>query len=292
MGKKLIKNIESFEKEFGEYFYDYILNTKEEEGFINKLSKVTELYVFGGLIRDFIISKEYYGIRNPEIKYKDVDIVLSTTNDDTRKLLDKFIIRENSFGGFKLKINNTRYDIWSLESTWGLKNYPQIPFDERKTLINTSFFNNTAILYSINDRKFIYDELFSKFYYDMILDIVFEVNPYPELCIIKAMEYSSCYKKFNLRISGRLRDYIVRYFESSKYKFEETQINNYGTIKFDYNEINDFYFNLDEIIVEGMKKKSNQLNKSTQTSKAVKSYKHIDSISKKSFYKNYLGNIR
>lgn len=292
MGKKPIKNITTFEKGFGEYFYDHILDTKEEEIFINKLASVTDLYVFGGLIRDFIISKEYEGIRNSDIKYKDVDIVLSSINDDTRKLFDKYLIRENSFGGFKLKINNTRYDIWSLESTWGLKNYPQIPFDEKKTLINSSFFNSTAILYSINDRKFIYDELFSKFYYDMVLDIVFEVNPYPELCIIKALEYSISYKKLNLRISEKLRDYIVRNFESSKYKFEETQINNYGTIKFDYNEINDFYYNLDEIIDGGMKKNVKQLNKSTEKTNAIKSYKHIDSLSKKSFYKTYLGNIR
>lgn len=249
MGKKPKLNIEDLEEEFSDYLYNHIFNSKEEIKFIYNIAEKSDLLIFGGLIKDFLIAKGYED-SNENFKYKDVDIVLTNFNQDISDYLKKYLIKRNSIGGFKLEINKNKYDIWHFENTWGLKYYPQLDFKNKENLINSSFFNSTAIIYSIKESKFIYNDFFLEFYNKMILDIVFEVNPYPELCILKTLEYYDYYNKHDIKISEKLRNYVESNFEKQFNKLETTQHNYYGKVKYDKKNIKHFYSKLKEITVD------------------------------------------
>ncbi len=254
MDNKPVYNIDLLEEEFSEFLYNHVFKSDEEAQFIYKIAEKSDLLIFGGLIKDFLIAKRYEN-SNKDFKYKDVDIVLTNFDQDISDYLKKYLIKRNSIGGFKLEINKNKYDIWHFENTWGLKYYPQLDFKNKENLINSSFFNSTAIIYSIKENKFIYNDFFLKFYNKMILDIVFEVNPYPELCILKTLEYYDYYNKHDIKISQKLRNYVESNFEKQFNKLENTQYNYYGNVKYDKKYIKYFYSKLKDITIEKEKEK-------------------------------------
>ncbi|MBK7159490.1 MAG: hypothetical protein IPH77_13355 [Ignavibacteria bacterium] len=220
-----LHNIEDLKDSFSEFLYNHIFTSNEEIKFINKLLEKDDLLIFGGVIKDFLLaireSKEFY-----DIDFKDIDLVATNIQDEIKEFLNDYSIRVNVFGGFKLKLDNKDYDLWEMENTWAFKEFPQLGFDLENYLPKTSFFNSTAILYSIKKNEFIFErQNYEKFYVDNELDIVLESNPYPELCIVKSYDY---YYKHNVQIAKSLRDYILKKYRLEENKLEQTQVNYYG----------------------------------------------------------------
>lgn len=208
--------------------FHYYLNETLPIGvlnFIAKLQEYTNVYLFSGIIRNFFIesySKERYHPR-------DIDLIIEK-EIDIKLLFPSINISQNSFGGYKTKIDGLSVDFWVISKTWGLnRGQLQLPFNHLEYLPKTTFFNFSSILYSFEEKRFIIGKPFLKFIQNGKLDIVMEENPYPALCIVNCFYYTD---KFNLELSERLKMYLKEKSQHSIQEFEPIQLKHFGKILF------------------------------------------------------------
>lgn len=172
--------------------FEYFLKTQIfDSGIWNIIQKInveTEIYVFSGIIRDFLTG-DYSGIR-------DIDFVLTEDKyfrDLICKLERKNIInvKFNQFGGIKIIFKQIHIDIWCIQNTWGIRNEEKDATVD--ALIDSAFFNFQAIVYSLRKHKFIYHADFCRFLQTKIMDVVYWKNPNIELCIVNVCHYWTLY---------------------------------------------------------------------------------------------------
>jgi len=191
---------------------------------INKWLSKTNAVLFGGAIRSI------YFNQIP----KDYDIVISPNTNCS--YLELFPHKKNSFGGYKIKINNIYLDIWDLNITWAFREkYFKPSF---ANLLNTTFFNIESITYNLNNKN-ICNDGFIKSVKTNTLEINFKHNPHVELCLLRIM-------KFNLQgfnIGNSILEYIKEYYNDCKIqKIFEWQEKHYRKIFFNQEAIK-LYFN-------------------------------------------------
>ncbi len=226
------------------FFLECFINEKELWGFLCDIAKLTDVYIFSGVIRNFLLG---------ESLNRDIDIVICGIDRIklTIESLSGFEIRQNSFGGYKLNSCCIDVDIWGLENTWTIatKNLRRNPY----TLVNTAFFNFSSIVYDFNKQRFIYNDKFVDFYTNKTIDVVNPLNPDKALCIVNTMYYSI---KYNLGIRYDLCKWIVDNYRS-EYDYLGTQRRHFRKIIFTENQINRFYtFCLNNIISMKQNKRS------------------------------------
>ena len=221
MDKKLVdiyNYIEESSNDFNNHF-DTIVSSSSVLDFIKDIKSRTQVYLFSGLIRDYFLNKND-GIR-------DIDLIIE---DDlaVEQIYSEFDIYKNSFGGYKIIIDNTTIDLWAIKNTWGL-NYGQLnlSFGYLNHLPETTFFNFSSILFSLNNKEFIVGKNFLEFLNNKKLDVVLEANPFPELCIVNTFYYS---EKFNLKLSKNLKEYIIKNYNKYHTKINDAQINHFQNI--------------------------------------------------------------
>lgn len=207
-----------------------LFSTGEKAIFWELLTKNTQAYLFGGIIKDFFLDKR--------LNHRDVDIVITQVNNGFFTAIEKYIVLKNRFGGLKLLVDDCIIDIWELEKTWAIVKEKVQKNEQVKTLPITSFFNITAITYSLKNSYFIYDKHFLEFIEGKMLDIVYEKNPFPELCIVKSYDFK---KKFNLDLSKKLKKYIFRYYNERKNRLEKIQESHFGQVIYSLMELDEFY---------------------------------------------------
>ena len=228
MARKL-SNIEQEVISAEHAFYDYLKHTLSNEMwyFLNKMISQTEIFLFSGVIRNYFINR-----RNDELR--DIDFIISD-DINVEILFPRMDIRKNSFGGYKLNIGGLTVDLWVIKNTWAL-NYGQLklPFSQLEALPNTTFFNFSSIIFSINKKEFIVGKPFLRFLRDKKIDVVFEKNPYPALCIVNTFYYSD---KFSINITDRLKSYILSNYEYYKADLDKVQIKHFGKILYSKDEL-------------------------------------------------------
>ncbi|WP_295906670.1 hypothetical protein [uncultured Alistipes sp.] len=210
-------------------FFDY-LKMRVLDGvsleILNLIVEQSDVYIFSGIIRDYFLQN------NKPIR--DIDIVIAH-NINWLSIIRKYHhltqITKNSFGGYKIRINNLTIDLWSLKDTWGIIHgkYKLTP----QNLIRTAFFNFSAILYSIRDRQFYIHKSFSSFLYNKEIDVVYQVNPNIPLCIINSLHYSRTLK---MNLSESLKRWIIDHFNIN-YNYELTQQKHWHRIQYTNDEI-------------------------------------------------------
>lgn len=223
MAKKLL-NIEKAISEKADDFRLFFLSNLSSpiREFIFDLSHRTNVYLFSGIIRNFYLN-------NKTNDFRDIDLVI-----EDEVPLEIFYphlqLKRNSFGGYKIIIDAVVLDIWVIESTWALnQGQLKLPLQLSYQIPNTTFFNFSSILYSINDNMFIIGKQFKRFLRDKKIDIVLTENPYPELCIVNSFYYSDT---LQLKLSSRIVGYIKTNFEFYKSKLEPVQLKHFGEIKY------------------------------------------------------------
>ena len=213
MGKKSIdiQFINSQKDNFLQYLCESI--DIEAKFFLDEISKISEIYVFSGVIRNYFI--------NHKGKIRDLDIVFKTSNiHELSLLLDNYSFKINSFGGYKIEIGSLNIDFWDIDKTWGLNNSNlYLDLDKQYFLPETSFFNFSSVIFDYQKRDFIVSKEFVKFLKKRELDYVLEDNPLPILCLVNILFYSI---KYNLTISKRLKKYFIKNFN----KYSESDFNN------------------------------------------------------------------
>jgi hypothetical protein len=174
--------------------------------------------ILGGAVRDWIFNKPP----------RDIDITVDCPIE-TLSFLTKYKARKNNFGGYKLKIDGTEFDIWSLESTWAFKN--DASFEKNLVVVpRTVFLTTDAIAYRL-DNKELYENGFSKCIETKKLGIVYEPNPYPFLCVSKAL---CALFKYELYASDNLKRFIDDQMGRGYTKKSFDKYNNLSGTNFEY----------------------------------------------------------
>ncbi len=215
--------IETNEKPFY-HFLEEVIDT-DVFNFIELVSQRTDVFLFSGIIRN-------YFLKNSIIR--DVDIVIES-DDKIQSLLKKYEYRINSFGGYKVRINNMEIDIWRMDRTWAI-NYHQtiLNFDLEKYIPNTAFFNFSAIIYSINKKEFIYTKHFLRFLRDKKMDAVYIPNANDHLCVVNSFYYSD---KYNLKFSKNFSKIIIKIHSRIDKDYSSVQKKHFGEILYNNLEI-------------------------------------------------------
>lgn len=210
------------------------LNSKLEENVLNILEKMNnelDLVVFSGVIRDFALKHEG--------ELRDLDLVVLRNFNNIEKIIkdfDEVYFIKNSFGGYKLQINDTIIDIWDIKDTWAFKNQKvEISMFLEHDLPNSCFFNFSSIVFDMKRGEFIESKKFNKFLKTKVLDIVLEDNPYPELCIVNTFYYQD---KYHLKISKSLKKYLEKNFSKiSKISFDNIQQKHFKEILYSHKDL-------------------------------------------------------
>ena len=223
------EQIKAQEKAFYYFIKAFILDA-ESWNVLESLASQEQVYVLSGVIRDFLTG-EYSGAR-------DFDCVLVRGNiKDIRviKFLKKSEHKTNSFGGVKIKRPNEVIDIWRLADTWGIKQQRLEASPE--SLLNSVFFNFSAIIYDFNARRFIFDDRFCQFLETETMDIVYPENPNVPLCLVNVLYY---HNKYGYNVSSRLAQWIKQHYSKDE-DLENVQKKHFGRLLFSNDYIEDFF---------------------------------------------------
>jgi hypothetical protein len=190
--------------------------------FINKIRDEGEVYLFSGVIRNFFLNR--YHIR-------DIDLVVDKI-ENLEKILSRHDYKKNSFGGYKLKIENRTIDIWFLKNTWGLNLQHKIEFQLERLLPETAFFNFSSIVYSLNKKEFIVSKHFANFIKKKEIDLVLAPNLNHELCVVNSLYYT---EKIKYPLGKKLIQHINNLHKQIRSKnktYEVVQIKHFGQVLF------------------------------------------------------------
>ena len=212
------------------YFIKSFVLDDESWKLLNALASHEQVYVLSGIIRDFLTG-EYEGVRDFDCvlvhgNIKDVDII---------QFLRKSERKVNSFGGIKIKRPGEVIDIWRMADTWGIKKQNIAP--STTALLDSVFFNFSAILYDFNNKKFIFNERFCQFLRTKTMDIVYPENPNIPLCLVNVLYY---HLRYGYNVSLKLEKWIKQHYTKGD-DLEEVQIKNFGYLLFANDYIEDFF---------------------------------------------------
>lgn len=209
-------------------YIDKVLHENEMFDFFDFYSKRTDVYVFSGVIRDFLLGHA----RNGE--NRDYDFVIHHFNDIEfpNELMKNGVCMRNKFGGIKLVKGDCVFDVWGLEDTWGILNKGE-KNPNVFSLLQSTFFNFSSIVFDYNNSKFVVGDDFYKFYQTRRMDVVYKTNPYKESCIVSAFYYAS---RYDLKMGSRLKKWIINnYCKHSDY--QSVQIKRFGRVMYNNKEI-------------------------------------------------------
>ena len=215
-------------KEFKRYLSVFYGKTRIMEK-LDFMSKSSDVYIFSGVIRDFFFEKKGSHPR-------DLDVVVGNGKLESipTDYLRQVEYSVNQFGGVKLKEKDKTVDVWQLKDTWGIKmKKAEVTPQE---LVNTAFFNVSAIAFDYGREEFIVSDAFKCFYDTRILDVVYEDNPFPDLCIVNSLYYS---QKLHCKLSERLSSWLLNHYQK-EYDYSRVQMKHFGAIKYSNSEIEEF----------------------------------------------------
>jgi hypothetical protein len=202
---------------FHQFFYKNI--DADIEIFISHLEKLTKVFIFSGIIRDFFVFKNQKPFRDIDLIIEE-DLVLE-------EIFPALDFKKNSFGGYKIKFKTVDIDLWVIKKTWALnQGQLKFKFDYLNALPKTTFFNFSSILFSLETKEFITGKDFLRFLRDKKIELVLKENPYPELCIVNSFYYSD---KLQLDMGDKLKSYLKSNY-TSKMNVESIQLKHFGKI--------------------------------------------------------------
>lgn len=192
------------------------------------ISSQTNVYIFSGVIRNYLLG---------ESNTRDIDIVVCNLDKLVFPVdvVNKYKLSRNSYGGIKATVDDLVIDIWDIKNTWTLLQRPSMK-PTPHTLIETAFFNFSAIVYDIRRRAFVFGRDFMEFYLDKEIDVVNQLNPNIALCIVNTMYYAI---KLECPVRYKLCKWIVDHYRSD-YPYEQVQLSHFHRLMFTTGDIERF----------------------------------------------------
>lgn len=187
-----------------------------------------DAYLFGGFPRDLAV----FG---PEVEPRDIDVVVEgMTSDQIISRFSESVKRRTRFGGVVLEMYGWHIDVWPVEDTWGFKLRDQFE-NSLDNLPKTTFLNAEAIALQLRNpskkaRK-VYEHGFFDGLRKRVLEVNLKENPYPELCIVRALLLAV---KLDFSLGPSLVQYIVDYKDIVRGdSLSRVQKSHYGFVKRD-----------------------------------------------------------
>jgi hypothetical protein len=183
-------------------------------------------YLFGGTLRDLMV----FG---PSVAPRDVDVVVSGARIASlaRSLGDR-IRRETRFGGLHLEAGGWLFDVWPLSDTWAFR-YGGVAFRGAWDLPKTTFLTVEAVAVDLAVRPGSARRVYANGFFEALssktIEINFEENPFPELCVVRSLVTAA---RLRFAIGPRLARYIVHH--ASRVPTEQlidVQRSHYGCVK-------------------------------------------------------------
>jgi hypothetical protein len=181
-------------------YIDGILEHNQLKGLIDWVSGQVPTFVFSGITRNFLLGY----LNNRDIDFVVIDsprlhIPISQLRDVT--------ILKNKFDGYKLLTQLLTIDVWDVEKTWGI--VQEGMRGTAHSLMNTAFFNFSAIVYDYNKGRFYISDEFCRFYKTHVMEVVYARNPRIETCIVNALYYAD---RYEFVIGDSLRKWVVKHY--------------------------------------------------------------------------------
>jgi hypothetical protein len=184
--------------------------------------------LFGGTLRDLMI----YGLSKLP---RDVDIVVAgPTTDELADSFRDFTSRRTRFGGLHLEFGGWMFDVWPLSETWALRHSAAGgPQDDFAALPKTTFLNVEAVAVDLaalhGKSRRIFAHGFFEALADRTLEINFEDNPFPALCVVRSLITAA---RLRFSIGPKLSKYLIHYGEIfSREELVQVQTSHYGSCK-------------------------------------------------------------
>jgi hypothetical protein len=187
------------------------------------------VFLIGGALRDLTLS----GISS---RPRDFDLVFCEL--DRRALATQFSYmsrpRTTNLGGLRYNYDGVILDIWPLNETFEVKHRDRVQIDD---VPKHAFLDIEAIAIEISPcagkTRQIVEHGFTKAILSKTIDINYEPNPFPEVCLIKAIRMAISLK---LLIGHDLMDYILKQRWDLN-ALMEAQHTHYGRAIFDKPEL-------------------------------------------------------
>lgn len=180
--------------------FNYLENYPPSLELFRKLKHAGNLYLIGGVLREYRDRGELRDLR-------DIDIIIDIRERSRwEEILETHRPKKNSFGGYKLVCSALIVDIWPLEETWAYREGYVVckPEEYAMNLPKTVFLNLDAIIYDFN-KDIWYDEKYLDAMNSRVIDVVLEKNPWILLNIVRAMVLK---KRYGMSFSDGLRKII------------------------------------------------------------------------------------
>ena len=220
------KWISNKEESFGEYVVSML--DSDAKTLLMAVTMQTPVYVFSGVIRDYFFNK--FNVRDLDMVIRNMEKIELPTS-----IIERCQIRKNSFGGYKLHTGNLYIDVWDLNKRWSIQK--ENKKGNALSLIHSAFFNFSAIIYDYRRRKFLYGEEFLEFMKTRTMEVVYKENPNIELCIVNSLYYN---KNYGFDVGKSLARWISVHY-SEEMDFKHTQLQHFGRVLFNDDEIKLFY---------------------------------------------------
>lgn len=196
--------------------YLYLKNHPPALELFKKLEGVGNLYLIGGVLREYIDHKKIIHLR-------DIDIIVDVKDYLLwKEILSQYMKRHNRFGGYKLECCGLIIDIWAIEETWAYRSgsIQCPPQDYFKFLPDTVFLNIDSIVYDWKKNVWLYEK-YREAMRTRVIDVVLVNNPQLQLNIIRALVLK---KRYTMDFSKKLDSIICN--EANNYssilQFSET----------------------------------------------------------------------
>jgi len=182
--------------------------------------------LFGGLPRDLML-------KGGSARPRDIDVVVQ--NVEPAVIEEAFgtnVRRKTRFGGYVLGINGWRVDIWPLHRTWALREGRIAPVDPIG-LTRSTFLNVEAVAVALRPSgsrgRQVYETGFFNAMRQRMLDINFEPNPFPPLCVVRSLIMAA---NLELALSPRLVRYIHEHTNThGVMDLIDAQVQHYGFMR-------------------------------------------------------------
>ncbi|WP_152622197.1 hypothetical protein [Archangium violaceum] len=190
------------------------------------------VFVFGGTLRDLLAL-------SPTTVPRDLDLVVAgTTTEALQSAFGQKVVRVNRFGGLHLLIQKLPVDIWTLDSTWAFRER-LVHGCDFAALPRTTFLNVEAITAEFQAQpgrpRTVYSQGFFRGIQERQVEINLEDNPFPALCVIRALLTA---KRLHFSLGPRLVRFILHH--AGRIPFEEleaVQRSHYGRVRLDRHEL-------------------------------------------------------
>ena len=177
--------------------------------FVNKLMTDSEVYLFGGAVRDYI--------DNNLVSFRDLDFVIKSKSCQSINIEDyipaqtKFV--KNRYNGYKIYFSNVIVDIWNIENTWAFENHKLSMSVEN--LLKSVYLNIDSLVYLLNEDRYINncDKLYKNIIFHKQLDVVCKETPFELLNLLRAIIYKN---KYSLRLSENLKQQFYKYITTNE----------------------------------------------------------------------------